>query len=246
MTLPLTTAQLLSLLFLIVPGFVFQAVRIRLVGRSATDIDLGGRVLRAVVASTVFVLIYTVVVGAPVPLGISDYSATFEAPRKTALLGLLGGFVAPAACAVISVSTSIWSPLSKWRADVAAWGWVSALRPDVGPRFDSRPTAWDVAFQRAEAGWFVRIKMADGSWYAGYWGPESWASTYPEQPSVFVETEYQVDEDGVIGDPVEKSEGSVIQCADAVVVELLGAADDDSVPETEALNAGWREKEPRA
>jgi len=80
------------------------------------------------------------------------------------------------------------------------------LKLSTWTQYDTRPTAWDVAY---------------GTWFAGYWGEGAWASTFPDPPSLFVDIEYEVGDTGVIGHEVTGSRGSVIDCRDAVLVELL-------------------------
>ena len=61
MPIPSTAQQLLITLLLVIPGFVYQQVRIRFRGRLPADIDLSNRVLRAIATSTVFALMYVAV-----------------------------------------------------------------------------------------------------------------------------------------------------------------------------------------
>lgn len=219
MSIPSTVTQLLATLLLVVPGFVFQAMRIRLIGRSPADVELAGRVLRAIVISTIFALAYLLVLG---PAGADVVQRQEDAlahPRLAATMGLLGAFVIPTLVAAVFSFADIRKALKPhvgFRAKAAA-----LMRVSAWTRYDPRPTAWDLAFETAEEGWYVRIKMADGSWFAGYWGASSWASTYPDPHSVFVEAEYQVDSTGKIGAEVTGTKGAVIQCGDAVLVELL-------------------------
>ena len=89
---------------------------------------------------------------------------------------------------------------------------MDALRP--------RPSSWDVAFEGASIG-FVRVRMADGTWVAGYYGPNSYASSHPDARNLFLELAYEVDITGKIGDAITSSAGLVIDCTNALVVELL-------------------------
>lgn len=219
MSIPSTITQVLATLVLVVPGFVFQAVRIRLNGRTPADIELAGRVLRAIVISTVFALAYFIVLGDALTQAATSSGTVFDHPRRAAAFGLLGGIVIPAAVAVFP-------SVRKALRSVGDVGGVrdrcrALLKVNTWTQYDTRPTAWDVAFAQAEVGWFVRIKMANGTWFAGYWGEGAWASTFPDPPSLFVDIEYEVGETGVIGAEVTGSRGSVIDCRDAVLVELL-------------------------
>jgi hypothetical protein len=57
----------------------------------------------------------------------------------------------------------------------------------------------------------------------GLFGENSYATSFPDARSLFVEVEYDVADDGTIGKPIMGSVGSVIDCAEAVLVELLAS-----------------------
>lgn len=218
MTVPSSLTQVLVTLVLIVPGFVYQNVRIRVAGRTPADTELAGRVLRAIVASTVFALAYLLALGPEIVDTAQARGDTLDEPRRLALLGFCAAFVIPAASAVVIHV--------RWSKSFLQHP-IRTLRDEGWTRYDPRPTAWDVAFQDAAVG-FVRVRMGDGSWFAGYYGANSYASSYPDPPNLFVEASFDINDLGEIQDQIINTRGAVIDCTNAVLIELLApAADSD-------------------
>lgn len=212
---PSTATQLLATLVLIVPGFVFQGVLIRLRGRTPSDADLPSRIMHAIVASTIFALIYLAAIG-PQIVSLDEAQANaLEHLRLHAGLGLGAAFVIPALSA-LAIHHIRSSPLWQNAAE--------KLQPSNWSRIDQRPSGWDVAFE-ATLPTFVRVQMKDGTWYAGWFAENSYASSWPDPRTLYVEVSFQVDDDGTLKDPVKNSAGAVIDCTDAVLVELLRPAD---------------------
>lgn len=208
--------QLLVLLVLVVPGFVYQAVRIRIVGRKPGDTDLPTRVLRAIVISTGFALIYLFAFGPEITTTAQAQAELADHPRRSALIGFLAAFVVPTLSAIL---------LNRGQIDLKLNGAffkhpVKTIRAEEWTRYDPRPSSWDVAFEGASVG-FVRVRMADGTWVAGYYGANSYASSHPDARNLFLELAYEVDATGKIGAPITSSAGLVIDCTNALVVELL-------------------------
>jgi hypothetical protein len=216
MAIPSSVTQLLVTLVLVVPGFVYQAVRIRIVGRRPGDTDLPTRVMRAIVISTLFALCYLVILGPEITTAAQAQAQLAEHPRLFALLGLVAAFVLPTISAVLlnrnQIDLKLTIPFVLHP--------IKTLRAEEWTRYDARPSAWDVAFEGAAVG-FVRVRMSDGTWVAGYYGPNSYASSHPDPRNLYLEMAYEVDTKGEIGKPITGTAGVVIDCTDAVVVELL-------------------------
>ena len=216
MAIPRSVTQLLVTLVLVVPGFVYQAVRIRIVGRRPGDTDLPTRVMRAIVISTLFALCYLVILGPEITTAAQAQAQLAEHPRRFALLGLVAAFVLPTTSAVLlnrnQIDLKLTIPFVLHP--------IKTLRAEEWTRYDPRPSAWDVAFEGAAVG-FVRVRMSDGTWVAGYYGPNSYASSHPDPRNLYLEMAYEVDNKGEIGKPITGTAGVVIDCTDAVVVELL-------------------------
>lgn len=212
---PTTVTQVLITLVLVVPGFVYQETRIRLRGRKPHDTETTSRLLRAIAASALFALVYALILGPYLSDAQRGQVTALAHPRISALLALAAAFAIPMLCAIIP---DLPRTMAGWRHP------FKSLSPSGLSRYDPRPSAWDVAFEGASEG-FVRVRMKDGRWFAGYFGQRSYASSFPDPRSLFVEVGYLVDVDGVIGGPIEGSAGAVIECADAVLIELLGPLD---------------------
>ena len=212
MPIPTSLTQVLVTLVLIVPGFMFQAVRIRLRGRrTPAESDLATRVLSAFTMSMAFALVYVVAGGKKILGPAHEPVSALAHPRLYAAGGIAAAFVVPALLAAVAAYL-----------DDAVW-WQSArlkLLPSSLTKSDSRPAAWDVAFQDLPE-CYIRVKTADGKWYAGWYGEGSYASSWPDPRSLFLATSYHVDDAGELGLPVEGSLGVMIDCTDAVLVELL-------------------------
>lgn len=211
MTIPSSPIQLLGLLVLVVPGFVYQAVRIQLRGRTPNDSELSTRIMNAIVTSTIFDLLYVAVLGSRITDRDKVSHMVATDPRCAAWLAFLAAFAVPAAAAVLVVC------LRNSERITTALSW----RPSTWSRIDPRPSAWEVAFGGALPPRFVRVRMKDGTWYAGWLGENSYASAWPDPRTLFVEVSFHIDTSGTIGDQVLGSAGAVIDCTDAVLVELL-------------------------
>lgn len=212
---PSSVTQLLILLLFVVPGFVYQTVRINVRGRLPLDIELSTRIVRAIVSSGIFALVYLVILGDHLVDAAQGKGYGFNHPRVGALVALGGGIIVPAILALVRVPN--WS----WVA------WVAERLPEV-TRYDPTPTAWDKTFQNA-AQCFIRILTKEGTWVGGYYGSESYSTSYPEAQQVFLEQAFSVAEDGTIGDKIEGSQGMLVDCSEIQLLQVL-----DAYVETEA------------
>lgn len=76
---------------------------------------------------------------------------------------------------------------------------------------------------------FVRILTKDQVWIGGYASAQKFISAYPEGREIFLDFAYEMTADGEFGEPIPDSEGVWINCADALVVQLISAnSNDDS------------------
>lgn len=200
--------QALTVLAIVIPGFVYQGVRSRLRGPIPGDQDLGLRLIRSLAASGVFALVYVVVLGPSAVNRARTPAEALDNPRLTALILLALVFVVPAGAAA-----------------ALHYREVSRLYPGEPIRarfnfYNPTPTAWDFATARVRPG-FIRILTKDGLWVGGYAGPASFYSTYPEPREIFVEQAWELDGDGVFLRPVDGTNGVWIKCDDAPVVQFL-------------------------
>ncbi|HEV7588554.1 MAG TPA: DUF6338 family protein [Longimicrobium sp.] len=82
------------------------------------------------------------------------------------------------------------------------------------------PTAWDFFFDRREPT-FVLVHLNSGALLAGYWGPNSYAGTFPNDGDIYLEAVYVVDEAGKLGDPIPDTRGVLLQKPQYSYVELF-------------------------
>jgi len=206
---PTSSTQLLILLVFVVPGFVYQAVRISVRGRLPLDIELSTRIVRAIVLSGTFGLVYLAIIGQPLIEAAHGQGYGFEHPRLGSLSALAGGIVIPASLALIRAPS---------------WTWLETLRgrlPQVA-KYDPTPTAWDKVFQNV-GDCFIRVLNTDDRWVAGYYGSQSYATSYPEPQQLFLEQAYIVSDDGTIGSPIEGSLGVLINCTEIQLLQVVSA-----------------------
>jgi len=204
---PITITGLLIFLFFVVPGFVYQAVRISVRGRLPFDLELSTRIVRAVVTSGIFGLVYLFVLGDILIDAVHGKGFGFDHPRVGALLALLGGILIPSGLALIPAPT---------------WSWIDKARvrlPEIA-KYDFTPTAWDKAFQSAGE-CFVRVLTNDDQWIAGYYGSASYATSYPEPHQLFLEKAYEVSSDGTIGDEITGTVGVIVDCTQIQLLQLV-------------------------
>jgi hypothetical protein len=87
------------------------------------------------------------------------------------------------------------------------------------------PTAWDFAFETLRKG-FVRVRLVDGRLLGGYYGANSFASSYPEPQDVFVEQAWSLHEDESFVDPVSGGQGLLIRRDAIQSVQFLRVGED--------------------
>lgn len=218
---PGSAFQLIMLLLFVLPGSVYQFVRTRLRGPERDDFSALNRTLRALGASTLFVAIYAVCLGKPVLALIqraqsNDATEALSAVRPLALYGVLLLFLIPAAAAALS-------PLAK-------------RLPRPGPlakirlAYDPTPTAWDFMFYGLGPT-YIRVLTTEGSYVGGWYGSDSFVTSYPEPHEMFLETAHVMHDDGSFGPEVESGSGVFIRCEDIRLVEVVGASVDPQTPE---------------
>lgn len=211
---PTSVTQLLLLLLFVIPGFVYQAVRISVRGRLPLDIELSTRIVHAIMLSGIFGLAYLVILGQPLIDAAHGHGFGFEHPRWGAVLALMGGVIIPALLALVRLPE---------------WQWLKDLGnrlPQV-TKYDPTPTAWDKIFQ-STGECFIRILNHEGRWVAGYYGPDSYASSYPESHQLYLEKAFHVSDDGTIGEEIEGTQGVLIDCAGIQLMQVVAAIE---VPE---------------
>jgi hypothetical protein len=201
---PTAVQQIVLLVLFVLPGISYQFVRERLRGPVPGERDLSERVLRAITASIALDGVYLLVAGTQIVRVIKPahqpwFSGVAADPRKAAAVALALFIVFPAA---------------------AAWGIGLVQRRSSPARFQVVPTAWDSAF-RARSACFVRAKLKSGVWVGGWYGKRSYASAYPHAADLFLQSAYQMNEDGAFGDRVHATGGLYLRMDDVEVLEFV-------------------------
>jgi hypothetical protein len=208
---PGTGFQLVMLLLFVLPGSVYQFVRSRLRGPHPDDSSATNRVLRALAVSAGLVTVYAIAAGAAVLEQVAevqqpDAAAARSSVRPLAIWAFLLLFVIPAALAVVGyVASRLPRPrrLGGWRLT-----------------YDPTPRAWDFAFNDIDPK-YVRILTADGRYLGGWYGRDSFVSSYPEPREIFLESANLMEPDGSFGREVDGSAGLYVRCDDVRLIEFV-------------------------
>ncbi len=84
---------------------------------------------------------------------------------------------------------------------------VDAFLDRYGMAYKDRPpTAWDWAVNISETRW-VKIRLKDGTWVAGWFGPSSFASIYKNNKDLYLERTWYLDANGDISDQEPNTDG---------------------------------------
>ncbi|MGH3936424.1 MAG: DUF6338 family protein [Pseudonocardiaceae bacterium] len=205
---PSTVVQVTLLVLFVLPGVTYQFLRERWRGPTPEQRDLGERVLRAIAASILLDALYLVVAGPELlTLALGTDSAGWEGfaqrSRVVGLVALVLFIVVPAAAA-------------------ASVSWVQQRRLKASYR--GTPTAWDHAF-RDRRPCFVRARLKDGSWVGGWYGTRSYATSYPQQAELFLESARRMNSDGSFGTRVNQTAGLHLRASDIDLLEFVESSE---------------------
>lgn len=176
MLIPGTAGQILAIVLLILPGFVFTAVRSRLRGPTPSDGDIGTRVLTSIAFGLILDAVYVLCLGRFLTdrlVGSPARRDELSAHPRTTVLTAIG---------LLVVVPIVLAWLDEWRSR------TGRLRYKGG--YNQTPTAWDFAGP-TRGGVFVRIRQPSGAWAGGWVGDQSYLSTWPEARDLFVETQWR-------------------------------------------------------
>lgn len=193
-------SQIVVVVLFFVPGSVYLWTYERLVGR----LTLTGteRLLRAVTMSAVVYAFFSAWLARLVALGIEENLNVQEGIAAAFVLVL----AAPFALGVVVAQVRRRELSIRWL------GWLTSIHP--------APSAWDFAFEGTSRA-FLRIKLRDGTMIGGAYGKRSFASSYPEPPSVFIEQAWRLGERGEFMEPMEGNLGIYVGLDDVQSVEWV-------------------------
>lgn len=96
------------------------------------------------------------------------------------------------------------------------------------------PRGWEYFLTKRKC-FFILFHMKGGKLLGGFFGSDSFAATYPQEPEIYVEKAWRVDDDGKFVEEVSGSLGMVIRQSEWERVEFLEA--NFEVP-TDAIRQG--------
>lgn len=198
MQLPSTIPQLLLVVVAVLPGITYQFVREGARGPVPGEAEAGHRILRALTASVVLDSLYFAVLGPRLVrlLGPASYPTS---ARDAALHALLLLFAVPALGAVL---------VSRFE------------QRKLRGRYRPTPTAWDHVFRDRGAS-FVRARLKDGTWVGGWYGAESYATSYPQPAELYLQSAWRMASDGSFLGRVNGTSGLYVRAEDIDILELL-------------------------
>lgn len=197
---PANWGGLVIVIFFVIPGFVWQKILTQAV--VTTKRDFSEVVLGAISLSCIVHALFSWI------LFLEYQRGWLTEPRTQALFALtlfLILFMAPAILGFVSS----WLIESKVvRKLHGLWG----LRSPI-------PKAWDFYFRQGRPCW-VLVTFKDGVRVGGVFGPNSFASSYPDEEDLYLETVWKVDAKGRFLEPVKDSLGALVRHTDVKLVEF--------------------------
>jgi hypothetical protein len=85
------------------------------------------------------------------------------------------------------------------------------------------PTSWDWFFSEQANNYYVRFHLKTGENLGGYFGENSFATSFPSKQEVYIEEAWRLDEDGKFTEPIEGTKGAFVSRDDCVLVQFLEA-----------------------
>jgi hypothetical protein len=82
------------------------------------------------------------------------------------------------------------------------------------------PTTWDYFFRR-RLHCFVLVHLKNGKLIGGYWGGDSYATSFPNDGAIYLQAVYRLRADRTFGAPIEGTMGALINKDQYDLIELL-------------------------
>lgn len=230
--------QALTLVAVLIPGFVFQGVLRARVGPSPDDRDLTARLIRALGISVGFLLVYTLCLGPSFLDRLLDPQHELsDSPRIISIAGLVMVFVLPATAGHLVASfqtrrsycaTTFWKTFThKAVTEEGQMTWSRALF-STESNYNPVPTAWDFATSAVQLDSFVRVLDAQGQWVGGQISEGAYFTSYPEPRAVFIDRAWSLSEEGEFLDQLPGPTGLWIDCDGAQLMQIVPPPDGEA------------------
>jgi len=185
---PGSLSQIVILLVFIIPGFVMM--RIKRMAYPTAEASTANAVLDSLALSCVIYALTS-------PLIYISYVQRWPTTRPLLFgtLALIILLVTPSGLGVLYIRLTK-SERLRWLRE-----FLGFIHPD--------PTAWDYHFRKGRAYW-IWLTFKSGKVMAGLYGPNSFASSLPEQRDIYIEKLLKLDQSGHVVELVENSAGALV------------------------------------
>lgn len=111
--------------------------------------------------------------------------------------------------------------------------------PLQGRTIHPSPTSWDYLFDQGEIFW-IRFYFKSGERLGGFYGENSFATSFPNTQQIYIEQLYSLNDDGSFSEPVNRSSGAIVKLDDCQYIEFLEVKEDSNdqiyrIPEQTSL-----------
>ncbi len=105
--------------------------------------------------------------------------------------------------------------------------------PLQGRTIHPSPTSWDYFFDQGAMYW-VRFHFKSGEKLGGYYGENSFATSFPSMQQIYVEEVYGLEEDGSFPEgAVTSTAGAIVKLEDCEYIEFLEVGEQSGLPHSE-------------
>ncbi|MFW1843601.1 DUF6338 family protein [Acinetobacter pittii] len=103
-----------------------------------------------------------------------------------------------------------------------AWGWLKLRNMEFFQKNAPHPTlrAWDYVFSKRKQ-YYILVTLSDGKKLAGEYSENSFTSSFPEEPQIFLEKAWEVSEEGGFERVRQQTEGILILSKDIQSIEFF-------------------------
>lgn len=230
MPFPTTAFGVAAIIVLLVPGLAYSLVRRALKGFQYDDLTIDARVAQALVVSILLDAVY-LLFASPWMGELIEVKADqvfIKSPFWVGIAVVFGAFIVPWLLAFlfncpyrVRRQDQKKPPANESRLHKIgrALGGKFPFRVERTSYYASVPTAWDWVATQPQ-GRMIRVTLPDGRRVGGFYGPGSYASTYPEPRDIFISHQYQMDSDGSLSEPAEGAAGMWLRISDEHIVEF--------------------------